>query len=124
MDLYEYAEENDIEVYVCPLGLEGCSMEIGGKCYIGIDYYAPHEDEILAHELGHCLYGGFYNRYSPYDVKAKAERRADKWAFRKLCPLSYLRQAKGELWDIAEELNVSIGFLTEALNFYREAGVL
>jgi len=34
----------------------------------------------LAHELGHCECGAFYNRYSPFDLVGKHERRADCWA--------------------------------------------
>lgn len=124
MDLYQEAEDNGIEVYTIPLGVESCAIEEDGQRFIGLDTHITHEAEHLAHELGHCLYGGFYNRYSPFDVKEKAERRADKWAFRKLCPLSDLKQAKGNLWDTAEALGVSVEFLTKAVNFYKEAGVL
>lgn len=127
MNLYEFADEKEIDVICYPLpASESCAFEHDGKCYIGMD---PHligskELEHLAHELGHCVYGGFYNRYSDCDVVEKAERRADKWAFHKLCPLEKLRAAVGDPWDIADELGVSLEFLTKAWNFYADAGVL
>ena len=55
-----------------------------GGCYDSFPYVLMSFDHTLsdvftlAHELGHCEYGGFYNRYSQFDIRAKAERRADK----------------------------------------------
>lgn len=127
MNLYEFAERKEIDVDFFPLPLtESCAFEENGKCYVGMDpnLRGSAEAEHLAHEIGHCVYGGFYNRYSKCDVVGRSERRADKWAFRQLCPLEKLRKAIGDPWDIAEELGVSMEFLTRAWNFYTEAGVL
>ena len=83
------------------------------------------EKEALAHELGHCEYGGFYNRYSRYDIRAKAERRADKWAFAKLVPYGQLVQAVRhgvtEVWDLAELFDVSCEFMQRAIAYYKTA---
>ena len=79
----------------------------------------------LAHELGHCEYGGFYNRYSKYDIRAKAERRADKWAFAKLVPYGRLMQAVrhgiAEVWELAELFDVSCEFMQRAVDYYKTA---
>ena len=83
------------------------------------------EKEALAHELGHCEYGGFYNRYSKYDIRAKAERRADKWAFARLVPYGRLMQAVRhgvtEVWDLAELFDVSCEFMQRAIAYYKTA---
>ena len=86
--LYSIAEEKGYQVYGVPLSeLKSFAIEDGG-CYIALssDLSGQQEKECLAYELGHCEYAGFYNRYSPYDIREKAERRADKWAFCKLTP--------------------------------------
>ncbi|MCI7650223.1 MAG: hypothetical protein SO436_09695 [Oscillospiraceae bacterium] len=47
----------------------------------------------MAHELGHCITGSFYNVYAVCDLRAKHERRADKWAIKKLVPRDKLKNA-------------------------------
>lgn len=90
--------------------------------------HGVEEKEIAAHELGHCEYCGTYNRYSPFDISAKAERRADKWAYHKLVPPGELREAFKmgvvEAWELAERFEVSDEFMVRALEYYRGVGVL
>ena len=89
--LYELAEDEEIEIYAFDLPLTGSvsTMEPDGTCYIGIDPFSidsrSEEAVCLAHELGHCITGSFYNVYAVCDLRAKHERRADKWAI-KACP--------------------------------------
>ena len=64
-ELYDTAEKSGIEVLSFPLPETGSlSIEQGGRCYIGIDssrkLTQAEEAARLGHELGHCLYGGFY----------------------------------------------------------------
>ena len=107
-DLYGIAERRG-HVVVCESLTEtpSFSLQTNKRCYIAIDQRlnVQQEREALAHELGHCEYGGFYNRYSKYDIRAKAERRADKWAFARLVPYGRLMQAVRhgvtEVWDLA-----------------------
>lgn len=97
------------------------------KCYIAIPTTLDrkHEKQALAHELGHCEYGGFYNRYSKYDIRAKAERRADKWAFSKLVPYGQIMEAvhQGftEVWELADHFDVSCEFMSRAIEYYKTA---
>ncbi len=104
------------------------SMSLEGKrCYIALSRQLSEniEKEYLAHELGHCEYGGFYNRYSKYDIRAKAERRADKWAFSKLIPYGQLMEAvhQGftEVWELAGYFDVSCEFMSRAIEYYKTA---
>lgn len=82
-----------------------------------------NEKERLAHELGHCEYGGFYNRHSHFDIRAKAERRADKWAYYKLVPpgavVRAMTQGVREPWELAEAFDVSCEYMQGALDYYR-----
>ncbi len=125
-DLYGIAERRG-HVVVCESLTEtpSLSLQTNKRCYIAIDQRlnVQQEREALAHELGHCEYGGFYNRYSKYDIRAKAERRADKWAFAKLVPYGQLMQAVRhgvtEVWDLAELFDVSCEFMQRAIAYYK-----
>lgn len=127
-DLYGIAERRG-HVVVCESLTEtpSLSLQTNKRCYIAIDQRlnVQQEREALAHELGHCEYGGFYNRYSKYDIRAKAERRADKWAFARLVPYGRLMQAVRhgvtEVWELAELFDVSCEFMQRAIAYYKTA---
>ena len=127
-DLYGIAERRG-HVVVCESLTEtpSFSLQTNKRCYIAIDQRlnVQQEREALAHELGHCEYGGFYNRYSKYDIRAKAERRADKWAFARLVPYGRLMQAVRhgitEVWELAELFDVSCEFMQRAIAYYKTA---
>lgn len=128
-DLYLFAEQQNIEVIDYPLqSVPSMSfMDDDGTCYVGmgesVSDGAALEQVHLAHELGHCATGGFYNRYSPHDVRQKHERKADKWAIRQLIPESELLEAVAagitELWDLADLFDVPIGFMEKAVCLYK-----
>ena len=67
--LYLYAWRNHIDVDYFPMQTaEAFSVPIGGTCAIALDptKIRSEADEAvkLSHELGHCVYGGFYNQYT------------------------------------------------------------
>ena len=85
LELCQYAETRRIDIDYFPLGcLETLSMPVCGANAIAIDpakiKSAADETYKLAHELGHCEYGGFYNAKSPLDLRGKREYKADVWA--------------------------------------------
>lgn len=129
-ELMAYAEDRGHTIFYLHLREnKAISLDDGGN-YITLSktLQGKEEKEVLAHELGHCEYGGTYNRHSPYDISAKAERRADKWAYHKLVPPGELREAFGmgviEPWDLAERFEVSDEFMMKALEYYRGVGVV
>lgn len=127
MDLLHMAAEKGHAVIFTNLPKTKSLCVEADRCYIGIDSHLSetHEKECLAHELGHCEYGGFYNRYSHFDIRAKAERRADKWAFSKLVPYGRIMEAVKhgitETWELAEHFDVSNEFMQRALEYYKTA---
>ena len=69
-DLYVLAEQQNIEVIETSLPENGSLslMDDAGNCYIGIDESVMDGGALeivhMAHELGHCLTGSFYNRHT------------------------------------------------------------
>lgn len=124
-DLYDLADQRGYIVFYHDLPLTQ-SVSLDNGC-IGLDIHLQGalEKEHLAHELGHCEYGGFYNRYSRLDIREKSERRANKWAYMKLVPIGELRQAVldecREPWELAERFGVSCSFMCDIIAFYQNA---
>lgn len=126
--LYRLAERRDIDILHFPLPLtESMSLESeSGAYYIAMDEAAldgeSDERTHLAHELGHCVTGSFYNRYTKYDVRQRHENRADKWAIRKLISVDELDDAVAEghteLWDLAAYFGVTDDFMRKAVCLY------
>lgn len=127
--LYLYAWRNHIDVDYFPMQTaEAFSVPIGGTCAIALDprkiRSAADEAVKLSHELGHCVYGGFYNKYTPFDVRAQHENKANAWAVFRLIPWGKLKQAVKsgitEVWDLAEYFDVTEDFMRWALSYYTE----
>lgn len=128
IELYQLAEKEKIPVYCFDLP-QTHSLSIkqdNGDCAVAIDPFglnSTKDEKIrLAHELGHCVTGSFYNKYSDFDIKARSEYKADKWAIKKLIPKDELQNAfeQGvvEPWDLAEYFNVTEDFIIKAVNYY------
>ena len=126
--LYELASQQNIQVlnYSLPHNGSISVMEEDGSCYIGMDDGVCDEGTLervhLGHELGHCITGSFYNRYSSFDCRKRHENRADKWAIRNLIPVGELDDAIAmgctELWALAEHFGVTEQFMKKAVCLY------
>lgn len=128
LELYQVAQSEDIPIIILEIPENGsmCMQTDTGRCYIGMDY-GVLEDEAsrrvhLAHELGHCVEGAFYNRWAARDVRQKHEHRADKWAIEKAIPAAELDMAIAdghtEIWDLAEFFGVTEDFMRKAVCWY------
>ena len=126
--LYDLANQQNIEVLSYPMAENG-SMSVmleGGRCFVGMDDSvldgSAQERVHLGHELGHCVTGSFYNRYSPFDLRRRHENRADKWAIRELIPVEALDEAVAQgccrLCDLAEHFGVTEDFMKKAICLY------
>lgn len=133
LDLYVLAEQQNIEVIETALPENGSLsiMDDNGKCYIGIDESVMDGDALelvhMGHELGHCLTGSFYNRYTRFDVRQRHENRADKWAVRQIVPVDTLDEAVAdgccEIWELAERFGVTEQFMKKAVCLYVHGNV-
>jgi len=127
-DLMRIADENVIPVLYVPIPENGslCLQTQENQCYIGIDSSIlknePSRLVHLAHELGHCVTGAFYNRWSKTDVRQKHENTADKWAIVQLISKEELEAALAaghtELWELAEYFNVTEDFIKKVVCWY------
>ena len=133
LELYKLAEESGVSVQTHPLPLnESVSFRLEGDYYALIDpaqmETSADERVHLAHELGHCVTGNFYNPYSKLDVREKHEHRANVWAIRQLIPmdnlLQRLQQGLTEAWQLAETFNVPQWFMMQAMEYYRLQAIL
>lgn len=123
-ELYNLCEENGIEVISAPMPENESASVLtpSGQCYIGMDPQRTmnHRDERvhLAHEIGHCVKGAFYNAHSPFDNRQKHEVRADKWAVAALIPraewFNALAQGFRTVSDLADYFDVTEDFVRKA----------
>ena len=100
------------------------SVKSDGKYFVCIDkdLSGASEKVCLAHELGHCATSSFYNIYSPFDIREKHEKRADKWAITKLIPKSRfnlaLKSGYDNIYSLAEYFGVTADFMQKAVDLY------
>lgn len=126
--LYETAFLNDVTVVNWKMKQKALSiMDEDGDCYIALNIYdlmdEREEAAVLAHDLGHCMTGAFYNRYSRLNVISQKEYRANRWAVHNLLPYSDLQEAfrKGicDPWELAEYFEMTEEFIRLALKIYK-----
>lgn len=127
-DLYMIAEENEISVMAaeCPNCKAISLLSPSGKCYIGMDYRAikteREERQYLAHDIGHCVKGAFYNPYSPFSLIEQQEYRANKWAIKKLAPkdemIKAMEKGNTEIWQLADFFGITEEMVKYAMWVY------
>lgn len=131
--LLVYAEDHGIDVDWFPMNrAESLSVPLGNDTYgIAIDPFkiksTPDLIHKLAHEIGHCETGSFYNRYTKFDIRQRHENRADKWAIGQMVPVSDLDEAVAdgccEIWELAERFGVTEQFMKKAVCLYVHGNV-
>ena len=127
-ELYTLASQQNIPVITYPMPKNGSMslMSDNGACCIGMDRAvqdgAVRERTHLAHELGHCLTGSFYNIHAAVDFRQRHENRADKWAIQALIPVAELDDAIAtgctQMWELAERFGVTEQFMKKAVCYY------
>ena len=127
LGLYAYAERRNIDVDWIPMRrATSLSVPLGDGYAIALDPWKlgtiAQETVCLAHELGHCETGSFYNRFAKLDVRQRHENRADKWAIRRLVPEDDLDAAMADGCDtipaLADRFGVTEPFMRKAVCWY------
>lgn len=132
-EFYQCAEKENIVVDHFELhAREALSiMDDDGKCYIALDPFKivseADERTKLAHELGHCMTGAFYNQYSDFDCRQRHENKADKWAIREVISEDDLDAAIADgcstIWELADHFGVTEPFMKKAVCWYTYGNV-
>lgn len=126
-ELYQIAEDDRIPIFVLPIPESGSMcIQTERGCYIGLDDDVLESEASqrvhLAHELGHCITGAFYNRWAARDLRQKHEDRANRWAIQRLISQAELDQAVTDgytsVWQLAEYFNVTEDFMRKAICWY------
>ena len=128
-DLYEYAGHNGVVVN-CFKMLNCKSLSVcdeNGHCFIAMNPFAQNttaEERVqLAHELGHCLAGGFYGEGTDICERRRSERRANIFAYRLLVDKKELqnliKNGDTSVWELAERFNVTDEFMADAIEYYK-----
>ena len=132
LDLYAYAERRNIDVDWIPMRrATSLSVPLGDRYAIALDPWKlgslAQETVCLAHELGHCETGSFYNQYAALDVRQRHENRADKWEIEQFLPLDALEAAAHEgcteVWDLAERFGVTEDLVRKAICWYKHGNL-
>lgn len=127
LGLYAYAERRNIDVDWIPMRrATSLSVPLGDGYAIALDPWKlgtiAQETVCLAHELGHCETGSFYNQYAALDVRQRHENRADKWAIRRLVPEDDLDAAMADgcntIPALADRFGVTEPFMRKAVCWY------
>lgn len=128
IDFFSLAEDAGVPVVRLPLPeTSSMSIQAGNTGIIGMDnskqMTLAEEQSRVGHELGHCLYGGFYTRATPFDIAERHEVRADKWYILNAIPkeelFSLLRKGY-DAWEIAEILNTTEKYVIRAYYYYKD----
>ena len=133
IELYDLAERKDIDVdWFSLAGAESLSVELAdGKRCIAIDSQKmdtiAKEATCLAHELVHCVSGGFYTEYSPHGLIEKHEYKADKFAVLEMVPQEEYQQAvkdgHTEIYDLAGHFCVTEDLMKKAVCYYAHSNL-
>lgn len=125
--LHRMAERQNVGIYECSMELSpALSVRDESGCYIAIDSKRLKTDAertvALAHEVGHCKKGAFYNVNNSLDIMDKHELKANKWAALFLLPKKKLLRAAEagirEPFEIAEYFNVTEDFVKIAIDIF------
>lgn len=123
--LYQQAHTSGIAVENFPMPkVLSTAVMVDERYYIGIDRSrletSIEEAECLAHEIGHCETHSLYA--CGEKERKKSEKRAEEWAILRLVPKERFENAckNGcrEVWEFAEELNITCAFAAKVMAYY------
>ena len=122
--LLEIADNRGIRIYDFKMR-ELRAMSLSGG-YIAMDKRKFKSDTeykcILAHEIGHCQTGSFYNIHTHVSEKELRERQANRFAAEMLVPLAELRKAmtRGISFNriLARMFDVTLEFINMVLELF------
>lgn len=125
-DIYQYTKQHNIGVVDYPIGFaKGVTTRENSKYCIFFDLGQAHTraelNSVLAHECAHAATGSLHKVDSPYELVARHEHRANRWAAERFLPYVGLKHAVDDglrLDEIAEMYDVTEDFVSWAFHYY------
>lgn len=136
MDLkhvYDTIESNDIQVFPCDIkDVKSVSIEVDKRYGIFINYNEiENSDEeflVATHEYGHCKSGSTHPLYSPFDIVARHEYRADRKAVIDFLPIEQVKNAIEHgcrtPFEFSEFLEVPEAFVIKVFKHYNAMNLI
>lgn len=126
--LYELAEKEKIDIFNYKMINNKARIISDTSNAIFMDYSqidtSIEEKEILAEELGHYYHDSYYTINSSKKDVSRCEYRANKWKALTLCPLDSILNCFNSgiynLYEVAEELEISPNTVEFAYNYYKD----
>ena len=125
--MYQDADALGVRIYQYPIGFtDAATLEVCGRYAVMVDFGQLRTISAykgaLAHELGHCATGCTHKVSSPYDLVAKHEHKANRWAVEQYLPFQRLQAALAggltEPWQLAEYFDLPEAMVRWALEYY------
>lgn len=125
--IYTKIQDNNIKIFSCNLkNIKSVSIETDNRYGIFINYKEIENSEeeflVVTHEYGHCITGSTHPPYSPLDVVAKHEYRADRKAVLDFLPIERIQSAIKDgcrsAYEFSEYLDVPEQFVIKAFQHY------
>ena len=130
--IYQDIENAGGRVYIYNIGFAP-ALTLGEKAdlsHLGVSVDAEQIESIadlsckLAHECGHCATGALHEITSSFDLVARHENKAWRWAIERYLPYNEIREAVrqgySERWELAEWFGLPEHFIERALEYYTE----
>lgn len=111
---------------------KAATIKLNGRYGIFLDTSrirtVAEETCIVAHELGHCETGTTHAICSPYDLIARHEYRANRWAAHEILSPEEIKKATSlgytETWQLAEYFGLTEDFIETTIDVYKREGAL
>lgn len=132
-EVYKKIQDNGIEVVHFGLSnIKSVSVEADNRYGIFLNHKEienfDEEFIVATHEYGHCMTGSTHPPYSPLDIVAKHEYRADQRAVLDFLPIERIKLAIKEgcqmAYEFAEFLDLPEQFILKAFKHYAAMGLI
>ena len=132
-EVYAKIQENGIKVLHFGLNnIKSVSVEVNNRYGIFINHKEiENSDEefiVATHEYGHCITRSTHPPYSPLDIIAKHEYKADRRAVLDFLPIDNIKSAIKNgcrsAYEFSEYLDVPERFVIKAFYHYNAMGLI